>query len=87
MRRTRGIINKSDKMVELVVDQLVKNNKIDKKMPINYKRQVAAKALVDKFMTEEMKFTKEEWKNIEIANIHTGKRKDKEGNLNYICRI
>ena len=87
MRKTKGIIYESEKMVELVVEQLVKNGKVEKKTDMNTKRRIAAKMLVDKFMVEEMRFDKEEWKDIQIESIHTGKRKNKEGKTNEIIYV
>ena len=43
--------------------------------------------MVDNFITQEMKYSKEEWNQTKIEGIHTGSKKDKQGNKNEIIYI
>ena len=79
MKRTTAIKLNSDNMINLVVEQLEKSGKMKTNETTNNKRKTGAKVLLDNFMTKEMNYEKEDWNRVEIEEINTGYKKDKNG--------
>ena len=87
MRRTTGVIFNSNKMIEHVINQLEKSGKLKTNNTNEFKRKVGAKVLIDSFMTNEMKYGKEDWNNVKVEEIHTGTKSDKKGNFNEVIYV
>ena len=71
MNRSTGVTFKSENMVNLVMEQLIKNKKIKTNETTNNKRKIAAKVLIDNFFVNDMKYEKKEWNLTEIESVHT----------------
>ena len=79
MRRTIAVSMNSDKMIKMVVDQLEKNGKMKTNNTTENKRKIGARVLVDNFMIKDMMYQKEDWDDVEIEEINSGIKKDKNG--------
>ena len=74
MNRTIGIETQSDNFVKLMIDMMVQNGQIAKDASDEEKRTKASKQFIDRFMVDELKIDRDEWKSVPIDKIHTGRR-------------
>ena len=87
MRRTTSISLNSNKMIDLVVNQLEKNGKIKTNNTNDNKRKIGAKVLLDNFMTKNMKYEKDDWNNVELEELNTSVKKNKNGTMNEFLNV
>ena len=71
----------------MVAKELINNGKINKDDDKEIKREIAAKLLIEDFMTKDLKIDKNTWNKTKIETIQTGKRKDKDNNTTEVIYI
>ena len=89
MKRTFGIETNNERQVHKTIEAMVKEKKIDPKLPYNAKEAIAMKAIVENFILNEAKIDKEDWESMVIDKFHveTKKRKDDSKVQVVYCRM